>query len=162
MIKKFKKIYPSLLVEHPNNLELAADYQWYMTTKNDIFGIKKTELNQKDDQLLQFFLTPYNGAHAPVTKHEQDWYEFVIEQKDVTFSKGLSVYRFILFTLSEPIADQTDFREAIDAIYSTHPAIIWIDQHSGDINEDGCSEEEVVIPYEGMIAVFTTNCYFDM
>jgi len=162
MIKKLKKIYPSLLVEHPNNLEHAADYQWYMTTKNDIFGIKKTELNQKDDQLLQFFLTPYNGAHAPVTKHEQDWYEFVIEQKDVTFSKGLSVYRFILFTLSEPIADQTDFREAIAGIYSTRPAIIWIDQQSGVIIEEGFSEEEEVIPYDEMIEVFTTDFYIDV
>ena len=162
MIKQLKSIYPSLIIEQSNKINRSSDYQWFITPDNEIVGIKKTELNTKDQTLLSFFLTPYNGAHAPVTEHEQVWYQLVNEQSDTDFSNKPDTFRFILFTLSEPLADQTDFRAALDGLYSTRPAIIWVDQQSGVIIEEDDLNDEDFTSYDEIIEVFTTDFYLDV
>ncbi|HHU20598.1 MAG TPA: hypothetical protein GXZ58_10370 [Bacilli bacterium] len=162
MIEKLKNIYTSLIVKQPNQIERAADYQWFITPANEIIGIEKQELDKKDRSLLRLFLTPYQGAHPPVTTREKKWYQLINEQEEPNFKQQPSLYRFILFTLSEPLIDPTDFREAIDGLYSTRPAIVWVNQLSGMIIEEEAIIDEEMLSYEEMIEVFTIDFYLDV
>lgn len=162
MIEKLKSIYTSLIIKQPNQTEQSADYQWFITPANEIIGIEKQELNKKDQSLLRLFLTPYHGAHPPVTTREKSWYQLINEQEEPNFTQNPNLYRFILFNLSEPLTDPTDFRTAIDGLYSTRPAIVWVNQLSGIIIEEESIVDEDMLSYEEMIEVFTTDFYLDV
>lgn len=162
MINQLKRIFPSLINSQQNKSEHSTDYSWFVTPGNEIIGIEKSELNKKDQALLKLILTPYQGVHPPVTRHEKAWFQLIFEQDITAFNDKPTDYRFILFTLSEPLPDPTDFRAAIDGLYSSRPAIIWVDQQSGIIIEEEQLDEEDMISYEEMIEVFTTDFYLDV
>ena len=162
MIEKLKNIYSTLIVTQPNQIERSANYQWFITPANEIIGIEKQELDKKEQSLLRLFLTPYQGAHPPVTTREKGWYQLINEQEEPKFKQQPNLYRFILFTLSEPLIDPTDFRAAIDGLYSTRPAIVWVNQLSGIIIEEESTIDEDMLSYEEMIEVFTTDFYLDV
>lgn len=162
MIDQLKKIYSSLVIKQPNQTNQPAKYQWFMTADNTIIGIEKQELDQKDQSLLELILTPYHGAHPPVTNREQCWHHLINELDESTFNHKPKQYRFILYTLSEPMADPEDFRTAIDGLYSSRPAIVWMNQLSGIIIEEDLNLDDETISYEDMIEVFTTDFYLDV
>lgn len=162
MIEKLRKIYTSLIIKQPNQIEQSADYQWFITPANEIIGIEKQELDKKDQLLLRLFMSPYHGAHPPVTTREKNWYQLIIEQEEPSAIQKPSLYRFTLFNLSEPLSDPTDFRTAIDGLYSTCPAIVWVNQLSGIIIEEEIMIDEDMLSYEEMIEVFTTDFYLDV
>lgn len=162
MINQLKKIFPSLINSQENTAEYSKAYSWFVTPENEIIGIKKTELDKKDHALLKLILTPYFGTHPPVTKRENAWFQLIFEQDLSAITNQPHDYRFILFKLSKPLPDPTDFNEAIDGLYSERPAIIWDDQQSGIIIEEGRSDDEHIISYEEIIEVFTTDFYLDL
>src|SRR5699024_4224743 len=121
MISQLKKIFPNLIYIDQNNTNRSTEYSWYLTPKNEVIGIKKTDLTKKDQALLELVLSPYSGAHPPITRQEKAWSKLIYEHDQTAFHDQKFNYRFTLFTLSEPLLEPTDFKEAIDGLYSNRP-----------------------------------------
>src|SRR5699024_4503873 len=101
------------------------------------------------------------GAHPPITRQQKAWSKLIYEHDQTAFHDQKFNYRFTLFTLSEPLLEPTDFKEAIDGLYSNRPTILWVDQQMGMIIEEEQLDEED-ISYDEMIEVFTTDFYLDV
>lgn len=161
MLNQLREVFPNLIFREQHKTARRNDYAWYMTPDNEIIGIEKSVLTKRDITLLDLFLSPYSGAHPPITKRERAWFELIYEQKNGAFFDRSFDYRFIIFTLSEPLSDPNDFKEAFGGLYSKRPTIIWIDQQTGVIiEEEQLNEEE--ISYDEMIEVLATDFYLDV
>ncbi|MBM7540088.1 PucR family transcriptional regulator [Amphibacillus cookii] len=162
MINQLKQLYPSLtIINEQESVDFYA-YKWFTTSSNDVIGIAKTELDDKDLTLLSLMLTPYHGAHPPITAREQLWYQLLFEQFPETFNLLSKDYRFVYFSLSESLTDPTDFREAIDGLYPITPPLMWIDQQSGIIIEEQRFLEEDNPSYFEMAEIFTSDFLIDV
>lgn len=160
MINQLKKIFTSLTTdEHTKN---KKDYLWFKTDDHIVFGIQKSELDSKETTLLDLFLTPYNGAYPPVSRREQTWYDWIFEGTDATFKAAPKSYRYIYFSLSQPLSDPEDFRAAIKGLYEEAPAVIWSSEQSGVIIEENRAAEDEQITYDEMVEVFTSDFFIDV
>ncbi|SEO48427.1 PucR C-terminal helix-turn-helix domain-containing protein [Amphibacillus marinus] len=161
MIKRLKKIFPSLITVEQNSQATSDNYSWFTTETNDVIGIKKEDINEKDHALLALLLTPLSSAYPPITAREKQWFRLLFE--DGSFpSQPVSKFRFIYFSLSKAEIDPIDFRAAIDGLYSELPAIIWVTTDKGIIIEEKTSEDQNIKAYYEMIEVFASDFYVDV
>ncbi|WP_067840664.1 PucR family transcriptional regulator [Amphibacillus sediminis] len=162
MIDQLKQLFPSLLTNQQISPDQSTDYKWFTTPNNEVIGIKDTELVNKDQALLSLFLTPYHGAHPPVTAKEHAWYKLLFEKGLNQLTERPEFYRLVYFSLSKPLADPLAFREAITGLYPEQPIIIWIDQQTGIIIEQEVFNDEESISYLDMVEVFTSDFFLDL
>lgn len=162
MLNQLKKIFPSLISGNETNQTSATDYQWFTTSENEIVGINKNELDHKKTALLELILTPYYGAHPPTTDREKAWYHLLFDDPNDSLKPSPVHYRFVYFSMSEPLQDPNDFREAIDGLYPQQTAIIWGNQQQGIIIEEEKPTEEDNLSYEEMVEVFTSDFFIDV
>lgn len=158
MLKQLKKLYPSLITDLKH--KKRKEYLWFQTPDQQVVGILKDELNQKETDLLDLLLSPYYGAHPPVTAREKQWFEGLIEGTN-PIDYAPKEYRFVYFSLSEPLQNPEDFREAIYGLYQKPPAVIWSTQQQGIIIEEDRADEDQMSYYE-MIEVFTSDFFIDV
>ncbi|MDC3417289.1 PucR family transcriptional regulator [Aquibacillus salsiterrae] len=161
MIEKLKEIFPDLIEA---KLEIAMDseyYDWYSTPDNEIIGIPIDHLTEKEQMLLNTFLSPYYASQPPLTKREDDWINVIFNNGNsadlVKNQKNLS-YRYVYFSLSDDKVDPIAFREAIHGLFPYKVPIIWENNHEGILIEDE-PIEEVDISYEEMIEVLMSDFY---
>ncbi|WP_017470697.1 PucR family transcriptional regulator [Amphibacillus jilinensis] len=163
MINQLKQLYPSLTMINDQESVDFSKYKWFTTPSNDVIGIAKTELDNRDLTLLSLMLTPYYGAHPPITTREKQWYQLLFEPfAETSFNLLSKDYRFVYFSLSELLTDPTDFRAAIDGLYPTTPPLIWIDQQSGIIIEEERFLDEDSLSYYEMAEIFTSDFLIDV
>ncbi|SDC62570.1 PucR C-terminal helix-turn-helix domain-containing protein [Pelagirhabdus alkalitolerans] len=161
MLKELKKIYPSLIKSDETDPDPHTNYKWFHTTSHEIVGIDEQDLKDNDLDLLSLLLTPYQDAHPPITKKEKEWFKLLFSQ-DSPNNLNNEHYQFIFFSLSEAIEDPTDFREAIKGMYLQTPPIIFTDQQSGIIIQEGVLDDEEAISFYEMVEVFTSDFFIDV
>src|SRR5690625_4924318 len=74
MLNQLQKIFLTLIT-NPNESTQNNDYEWFITNENEVIGIHKEELTDKDTAILQAFLTPYHIGIPLLTAAEQKWKE---------------------------------------------------------------------------------------
>lgn len=163
MLNQLKKIYPSLIIGNKSNQISASNYQWYTTKDNDVVGIKMEEIQDNNEEaLLNIFLTPYDGTHLPVTHQEKNWSRLLLNEELNDLTSFPKEFRFVYFSLSEPLSDPIHFQEAINGLYPNKPVIIWNNSQEGVIIEEERYTEEEAISYGEMIDVFISDFYLDL
>ncbi|WP_112180074.1 PucR family transcriptional regulator [Paraliobacillus zengyii] len=161
MLEKLKEVFPSLLWGK-EDLTPKKGYLWFTTNNNEIIGIDKKEINTKEKQLLDTFLTPYYGNESPTnTNREKQWIQLLFENNKEKLEAPPDTYRFVYFTLSEPI-DPLAFQEAIHGLFPDQVPIIWENQQEGVIIEESKPTLEEDTSYDQIIDVFMSDFYINI
>lgn len=160
MLEKLKEVFPSLIQEDRNDLNHRKGYQWYTTPDEKVIGIEKSEINTKEKNLLDTFLTPYyrTTSDSLITNREKQWIKLLFENNKEGWKDTPNTYRFVYFSLSEAI-DPNAFQEAIHGLFPYHVPIIWENQQEGIIIEEKKPALEDDISYEEIIDVFIADFY---
>ncbi|WP_079709093.1 PucR family transcriptional regulator [Paraliobacillus ryukyuensis] len=162
MLKQLKAIFPSLIYgAYTNTIDKQA-YLWFTTPADEVIGINKTEITNKDKALLLTFLTPYNGVQQPTSEAEKYWSSYLFHDQTFQRKQQSTTYRFIFFSLSEPPVDVADFQEAIYALFPKHVPILWETPLEGVIIEEDKPPVDEEIDYTNIIDVFSSDFYLDL
>lgn len=155
MIQTLQTIFPSCISPVDSTNIPTAEYQWFLTHDNDMIGIKQNELTEKDRTLLATFLTPYNVQLPAMTKTEQQWKKLFEEGANDVSPPGSGRYRLIYFSYPMNGLNPMDFNEAIKAILREPVSVIWKNDHTGIIVEEG----DTGLSYEQIVDVLMSDLY---
>lgn len=160
MINQLKEIFPSLIIFDTKFNQSLADYRWYVTEDDEIVGIHKDEITEKDEALLSTFLSSYTYSVTPLTNKEKFWQDIIhaensLPDQDDTFNP----YRFIHFSFQENKVDPVLFKEAIHSIFSKPLPILWSTNHEGILIEEQAEIGEETIAYNEIIDILMSDLY---
>lgn len=154
MIKKLREIYSSLIT-YKNMPKTELDsYKWFISDENQIIGIAKSELTDKDTNLLSTFLKPHNITIPEMTATEEQWYSYINKEKHDD-SKPIT-YRLIFFSFQKFQIEPAYFKEAINEFFAKQVPILWENDHEGIIVEVDLDD---AISYEQIIDVLMSDLY---
>ncbi|HLR11464.1 MAG TPA: helix-turn-helix domain-containing protein [Sporosarcina sp.] len=155
MFQTLKRMYPSLCFMEDVGNEQREQYDWFILEQDQIIGVKKEAISEKERMLLHTFLTAYE-QHFPVkTVEEQKWEQLIRgegEQKQAI----QEMYRFVFFSFERQQLKPSQFKTAISAIFDEDMPILWIDDESGVLIERFNMSEELVY-YEEMIHILMSD-----
>lgn len=160
MIEQLRKIYPSLLVYDSEAGNLDPDYKWFAAESEDIIGILKAELTDKDQALLAAFLSPYNIKFPPLTAAEKRWKKAIapgLGESASSFSSD-TPYRFIYFSINKNQITPAFFHEALQELFDKPVPILWESEFEGIIIEEQTASEDTP-SYEEMIDILMSDLY---
>ncbi|MFC4559135.1 PucR family transcriptional regulator [Virgibacillus kekensis] len=155
MIEQLRKIYSSLIIKKNMPTEESADYRWFITDTNQIIGIGKHELTEKDTLLLKTFLRPYSAVIPEMTAEEKVW-ETIIAGETHADREAKIIYRLIYFSFSKFQIEPQEFKEAIREFFGKEVPILWQSEHEGIIIEENLEEP---ISYEQIIDILMSDLY---
>lgn len=158
MIKKLRQIYSSLVIYQKDIDHLDSGYKWFITTANEIIGIKPDELTTKDKTLLNVFLSPYNVTFPLLTEKEQKWRNLIDNTKTEEIPNIKNSYRFVYFTIQKNQIDPKLFKDAIHELFAKQVPILWENSHEGIIIEEQKNVSES-ISYEQIIDILMSDLY---
>lgn len=154
MIKKLKKIFPSLIINSDDD-HLYEHYKWFITSKHEIIGIPHGEISQKELSLLNTFLTPYHIKLPTLSPKEKEWRDIVQQSTNTLEINGF--FRFVYFSIQDQI-DPLAFKEAIEELFSNHVPILWKNEHEGILIEE-CDKKQEAITYKQIIDILMSDLY---
>ncbi|PAV29317.1 hypothetical protein CIL05_13050 [Virgibacillus profundi] len=159
MLKHLQKVFSSIIVydenQHKNN-KLTNNYQWFISDDNEIIGIDKNELTDKDLLLLSAFLSPRNVSLPTLTEKEHRWGKIIAGEKEL---ESDITFRFVYFSIKKNQIDPASFSEAVHELFSKSVPILWISEHVGVIIEEKTPQTEEAISYEQIIDVLMSDLY---
>ncbi|TWT01916.1 CdaR family transcriptional regulator [Planomicrobium sp. CPCC 101079] len=160
MIEQLRKLFPSLLIYTTEDGALDASYKWFISGNNDIIGIHQTELTEKDQAMLNAFLSPYNINFPPMTDEERRWKKAIDQAEEhppFTFPSAIP-YRFIYFSINKNQITPVFFHEAIQELFEKPVPILWENEFEGIIIEEESTSEDTP-SYEQMIDILMSDLY---
>lgn len=158
MIKKLQKLFSSLIVSSDVNHLVDRSYAWFITDDKKLIGILKTELTDKDMALLSTFLQPYNTQFPLPTVEEEKWKQIVEKTDESTDISCQAPYRFIYFSMNPNQITPSQFKEAIQELFSREVPILWQNSHEGILIEEQSSDVET-ISYDQIIDILMSDLY---
>lgn len=157
MIDQLKKIYTTLIVHKDGADQLASDYKWFSTDKEEIIGIRNDELSSKDISLLTAFLSPFQVKFPTPTIDERNWRNLIFSADDKDW-KPTNPFRFVYFSFNKNQIEPILFKDAIEALFDKQVPVLWENEHEGFIIEQEMMEEES-ISYEQIIDILMSDLY---
>ncbi|MFC4403162.1 PucR family transcriptional regulator [Gracilibacillus xinjiangensis] len=165
MIKQLQEMFPQLIKATDNMIKEYNDYKWFLTNENDIIGISKLELSQREEALLNILLTPYHANEPPTNHREKLWMDVLFHQEipqalmdDNTMEK----FQFVYFSFSDETIDPDGFREAIYGLFPQKTPILWENNQEGVLIIEEESMTDEFISYSEIIEVLTTDFYMNI
>ncbi|MFD1037645.1 PucR family transcriptional regulator [Virgibacillus byunsanensis] len=156
MINKLRSIFPSLITYEKYPITSDDTYKWFITTTDELIGIKKRELTTKDDVLLNTFLQPYDSVFPVPTMDEQRWQTRITTEKP---AKTRSTYRFIYFSIQKNQIDPHTFKNAINELFNKTVPVLWENEQEGIIIEEQSGSKDESMSYEQIIDVLMSDLY---
>src|SRR5690625_5973719 len=158
MLNQLQKIYLTLITNPNESGTQNNDYELFITNENEVIGIHKEELTDKDTAILQAFLTPYHIGIPLLTAAEQKWKERIQAITPPAGETIQSIYRFVYFSINKIQIEPHVFREAIHELFAKQVAILWESEQQGVIIEEQRTLEDS-ISYEQIIDVLMSDLY---
>ncbi|MFA1819098.1 PucR family transcriptional regulator [Virgibacillus oceani] len=157
MINHLQNIFPSLISYDEKTSDMSDAYQWFVTDKEEVIGIKENELTPKDVKLLTAFLSPYNSRLPVQTKTEKQWLEILYDPNCQPFiSKKQKPFRFVHFSIKKNQISAHAFKAAIHELFTATVPILWENEHEGIIVEELTTSDER-ISYEQIIDILMSD-----
>ncbi|WP_067730736.1 PucR family transcriptional regulator [Oceanobacillus damuensis] len=143
MQKMLKKVFSTFLIYDENLPEIPDNYQWFLTETNQIAGICKNELSEKDVAILSAFLTPYNLNIPKPTEQELIWKERI--QSSSSTEEPNEGFRFVYFHFNKNQIEPAIFKTTIQEFFSRPISILWENEHEGIIiqQKEALSAEQI-------------------
>ncbi|MDX8045694.1 helix-turn-helix domain-containing protein [Gracilibacillus sp. S3-1-1] len=163
MLEQLRQMFPNLIASTIQSKMDTDTYKWYVTNDNDIIGVPKSDLTDRETELLEILLTPYKASQPPTNEREKMWMDILFQQEHVTetLSEKISKFQFVYFSLSDETIDPESFREAIHGLFPEKTAILWENNYEGVIIQEDLDTENSV-SYSEIIEVLTTDFYINI
>ncbi len=160
MIDHLKKIYSSLIIYEEGVHDLDFSYKWFMTPNNEIIGIHKSQLKQKEESVLTAFMTPYHIEFPVLTREEQKWRRAIDADgpAEMESMEAISPFRFVYFSIKKNQISPGLFKDAIHELFPGEVPILWENGHEGVLIEYTALEKDV-IRYEEIIDILMSDLY---
>lgn len=155
MLKQLENTFSSFLKYNESDHRDTKNYQWFMTKDNEVIGMDRSELTDKDIAILSAFLIPYNIKFPILTEQEKRWKNRI---NGSATNENVTPYRFVYFTIKKNQINLTSFKEAIHAFFDKPVPILWKNEQEGIIIEEQSSLVEK-ISYEQIIDVLMSDLY---
>ena len=139
MLDKLKNIYNSLI---PYDKTVSAEYQWFITEQNEIFGISNEELEEKDKKLLLTFFKRYTPL-VPEQSYKEKLWEERIHHPDHAAAPN-HPFRFVYFTISKQQIHAKELKDAIYTLFDKEYPILWENESEGVLIEELELEEDQI------------------
>ena len=157
MFSRLKTAFPSLIPFTWEESERER-YIWFVMEDDEIIGIDKSELSERDFSVLSAFLTPYREKFPMPTDEEKKWTDAIQGRQTLDWK---SSYRFIHFHILtrhvEPKAVDQALREAVDRKVK----IIWKNAHEGIIIEE-IEQAKETIKFGEIIDLIMSDLYLNI
>lgn len=159
LINQLQSIYPTLILSKPAETSHPEDFQWYETPSKETIAIKKEELSNKDEQLLDLFLSPLSIDSHWGTNRERAWYHYLKEDtNELTINAPLQ-FRFVFFSIADLPMNKDSFHEAFQALFPERMPILFESDDQGFIIEEFFSDNQDMLSFEQMIDVLMSDFY---
>ncbi|AXI08692.1 hypothetical protein CV093_07485 [Oceanobacillus sp. 143] len=158
MLNELRKIFSTLFIFQNNQGNIPDNYQWFITSNQDIIGIDNQELSTRDIALLSAFLTPYSITIPEPTLEEQLWESRLKENNK---DEVVSPFRLVYFKITKNQMKPLQFKEAIQDFFTKSVPIIWENQYEGIIIEE-LSDSAEFISYEQIIDILMSDLYVNI
>ncbi|MFD1017730.1 PucR family transcriptional regulator [Thalassobacillus hwangdonensis] len=162
--QKLKRIFPSI-VQMDDGVQTVQhqEYHTFLTPDGQQIGIPKSDLTEKDIELLEAFLSPANKENCQMTPGEKEWFNR-IQDPDYEAERlpDISAYRFVFFKVSDTNFDKDSFNEAIQGLFPKTMPLLWTDTNSGVIIEELVDATDEPIPYDQIIDVLISDFYVNL
>ncbi|MEH7385340.1 helix-turn-helix domain-containing protein [Bacillus sp. JJ1521] len=163
MIENLMMHYKDALItaESPYKTDL---YSWFLTDTGTFFGIKKDRLTTKETALLTSLFTPYGTHVNDMNDTQAFWYNLLFLQQGHLSANhySFSQCRFIQFYADQPITDQLEFQEAIQALLPRDTIFLWENDSRGVLIETRNEEMIEDVFYDEITVTLTSDFYTDM
>lgn len=157
MIHPLKEIFPSFAYYANTDVEKRVEYAWFMSDSEEVIGVLKDQMSDRELSLLQTFLSPYNHQFPLVTEREKRWQLFIQnELADVPVKE--KNFRFVAFSFARNQLSPAQFKNAICELFAYEVPILWRSETEGILIEEIESEEDC-ISYEQIIDVLMSDLY---
>lgn len=154
MFDRLKNIFPSaIFIDSENNEKLPKEYVWFVSEENDVIGIHKNELTNKDIQLLSTFLKKYEHTYQEKTRDEIIWHHRIQQN---LHEESSSPFRFIYFEIEKKTEDSHSIHKTFSEIIGKPVPILWENEHSGVIVEEPISINDQNF-FEQIVNVFISD-----
>lgn len=159
-IEKLKKYYQDALVQSAKP-DQEQDYYWFLTDANEKFGILKSILTEKEQQLLSLLFTSCDEKKMEMNSEQEIWYNFLYGNDSLLLNIETNI-RFIYFYIKTGQFDYHDFGDAVKALFPTTITIIWKNDHEGIVieKEDEISSEMVY--FEEIVDTLSSDFYLNL
>ncbi|MRG84809.1 PucR family transcriptional regulator [Salinibacillus xinjiangensis] len=160
VLRKLKRLFPSLVVWEPH-LELDFDqYIWLEPEAGQRIGIKKAELSEKDIEILSTFLHRVHVEKRQLTDREELWYQILIENNQIVSQPhGLDSFRFVFFQIESNQIDEHLLEEGLKGIFSAPVPLLWFDSQSGILIEEFSTKDQEPVDFDEVIDVLMSDLY---
>lgn len=161
MIEHLKQLYQNHIITDPATVSMPEHYVWYQTDEGPA-GILKTALSDKEQTLLDVFLSPY-AAHINLSPTERLWYDLLFRGKsaDSIIDTQHLPFRLIHFYVKDPAIDTSSFSEAVSGLFSSNPVILWETANQGVLIASEAAIIDESIAYEDLVNTITSDFYTD-
>lgn len=162
MIEKLKKMYPGHTITDPATISSPEHYVWFQSDEGPV-GILKSALSDKEQQLLETFLTPF-FADQPLNDEQSFWHELLFSGKipPAPGKQSITPFRFIHFFVKDPAIDNISFSEAIKGLFPNDTTVLWETNQNGVLIEHAKPSPDKTMGYEDLIDAVTSDFYTDL
>ncbi|WP_010093746.1 PucR family transcriptional regulator [Ornithinibacillus scapharcae] len=160
MIEKLKRIFPSLLHYETIPTQINNELKWFFLNDSEIISIHPVDLADKDLQLLNTFLQPYDTLFPVLSNEEQQWRNWLDGKTDFPANSSMA-FRFVYFQITPNQIRPKVFKEAINELFETNTVVLWESDREGIIIESTENLEDS-ISYKEIIDVLMSDLYINI
>ncbi|MGM9986057.1 MAG: PucR family transcriptional regulator [Bacillaceae bacterium] len=140
MLTKLKQRYKQEIIINETPEKHSA-YEWFLSEKQDLIGIKKNALSETEYELLTVFLNPIQPNFTTPSQTNEKWRNFLYgqqtDEENNTFIKttlqNIESIQFLHFHTPKAFFEKEEFQEALTGLIATPFVIIWKDYSNGVI-----------------------------
>lgn len=146
---RIKSIFPSVV--HRSE-DASGDYAWYQAHDGTVFGLPKTELSERERQLLEWTATPFLTTADP---HQEKW-----QNRLLTDSYRIT-QPFRLLSLSLHYQERESLEQFLEILHDFMPEaeIIVMTRHHVEIIE--VNQLVDLSEFEDVLRAVASDCYVE-
>ncbi|MFZ7945324.1 MULTISPECIES: PucR family transcriptional regulator [Bacillaceae] len=165
MLRKLLSLYEdSILFSSRPNKRSEQYYYFSSDTEDEWIGIPKTEVSDKEVNLLKALYRLDETNHTSVTPAAKNWYDFLHGKAPSPHSQLDTYIRLIQFHINGDNANQAEIESALKGFFTEDVIIIWENGNRGIVIEEkkqiSLSEEELISMSETLESDFYVKVSF--
>lgn len=168
MLKKLQTLYPNTLLFTGQPHESLDDYFLFVDyTKNEWIAIPKGQIGSQELELLRTLyelVDPEDTSSlAPILK---SWFHYLFLNGQTPPHEEGTFFRLAQFHIKGESIEKSEIEQALNGFFSDEIMIVWENNHSGVIVEQGkhkasfLAEKELLSMAETLESDFFTKIYF--
>ncbi|HEU5141107.1 MAG TPA: helix-turn-helix domain-containing protein [Bacillales bacterium] len=162
MIEHLKQLYSRHVVADPSTVSSPKQYVWFQTEDGPV-GIEKSALSDREQSLLEVFLTPFLSDQT-LNPEQTFWHNllFTGEFPFASTDDKQQPFRLIHFYVKDPSIDNSSFAEAVDGLFPNETVILWETEQEGVLVEMDEQDPDQTVGYENLIDAVASDFYTDL